>query len=94
MANIQRLALASDLAIENVYSSFRARLCRYANLPSDAPPAELARAAAARGRVDDDRLLALLERCERSLAERAQLSPQELLDLVTELRAVEADLSI
>ncbi len=93
MANIQRLARASDLAVENVYTSFRARLCRYASLPSNTPIEELARVAAARGQVDAGRLHAILERCEKALAGQ-QGTPQELVDLVSELRKIEASLKL
>jgi hypothetical protein len=93
MANIQRLARASDLAVENVYSSFRARLCRYANVPSDAPVDEIARAAAARGQVDAGRLRDVMLRCEAALAGE-QPSPKELVDLVAELRRIEAALKL
>src|SRR5262249_40439692 len=33
MANITRLARATDLAMQNVYWDFRKRLCRYSGLP-------------------------------------------------------------
>ena len=32
MANITRLAQATDLAMKNIYSEFRKRLCRFAGL--------------------------------------------------------------
>jgi len=94
MANIQRLAHASDLAIENVYSSFRARLCRYANVPSDTPPEDLARAASARGQIDPNRLFSVIDRCEKTLRDRMQPTAPELLAIVQELRAVEAELHL
>jgi hypothetical protein len=93
MANIQRLARASDLAIENVYSNFRARLCRYANLPSDSPSDTLATAVALRGRFDAERLLSVMRRCENALA-GAPPTPDELVQIVTELRAIEAELKM
>src|SRR4029079_18181254 len=93
MANIQRLARASDLAVENVYSSFRARLCRYANVASDTPVEEIARAAAARGQVDAGRLLDVMRRCEAAVAGE-QPAPKELVDLVAELRRIEAGLKL
>jgi hypothetical protein len=93
MANIQRLARASDLAVENVYSSFRARLCRYANVASDAPTNEIARAAAARGHVDAARLLGVMQRCEAALSGE-QPAPKELVDLVAELRRIESALKL
>lgn len=93
MANIQRLARASDLAIENVYSSFRSRLCRYANVASDTPAAALASSAAARGRIDPARVLSAINRCEEA-ARGNTLSSSELLALVGEIRSIESDLKL
>jgi hypothetical protein len=93
MANIQRLARASDLAIENVYGSFRNRLCRYANVPSDTPTKQLASAAAARSDVDARRLHVVMRRCEEAL-KGAPPSPQDLVRLVADLREVEKQLKL
>ncbi len=93
MANIQRLARASDVAVENVYSSFRARLCRYANVPSDTPPATLAAAAARRGGTDPARLRDAIDRCEDAMHGKS-LTSHELVTLVSELRSIEALLKL
>lgn len=94
MAGIQRLARASDLAIENVYTSFRARLCRYANVPSDTKPADLARAAASRGEIEPNRVRAVIQQCEDAISQRKQMTADELLAVVREVRAIEAELRI
>src|SRR6185369_7845085 len=68
MANISRLARASDLAMKNIYSEFRKRLCRFSRLPSNAQTARLAEAAASRAGVDSRELSTLLHRCEELAA--------------------------
>lgn len=93
MASIQMLARASDLAVENIYTSFRSRLCRYAGLPSDTTSAELARVAAARGAVEERELREVLRRCEEALS-GAPPKPDELLALVSRLRAIEQKLKL
>jgi hypothetical protein len=93
MASIQRLAGASDLAVENISASFRTRLCRYAGLSSAATSVELARAAAARGRVDESELLTVLRRCESALAGHPP-SRDELVALVAKIRTIEQQLKI
>lgn len=93
MATIQRLARASDLAVENIYTIFRARLARYVGLPSDTPSEALARAVSARGQVDADRLLAVMRRCEAALA-GSPPAPDELLRIVEEIRRLEGELKL
>jgi hypothetical protein len=92
MASIQMLAKASDLAIENIGTSFRTRLCRYAGVPSNAPAETIARAAASRSRVDERELLEVLRRCEAALDEKP--SRAQLLDLVRRLRTLEQELKL
>jgi hypothetical protein len=91
MANIQRLARASDLAIENIYAPFRARLCRHTNLPPTTATDALATAAARLARADKDSVAATMRRCEAILA-GAEPSPDELVGLVARIRAFEAKL--
>jgi hypothetical protein len=93
MANIQRLAKASDLAVENIYSHFRARLCRYAGLPSNTRSPDLARAVALRGQIDEARLASVMRRCEDTLNGR-ELKGPDLVDLVAEVRRIEAELKL
>ena len=64
MANITRLAHASDLAMENIYSEFRKRLCRFSGVPAKIENGKLAAAAARRARLDERTLAGLLSRCE------------------------------
>jgi len=93
MANITRLAQASDLAMENIYSEFRKRLCRFSGVPTKTENGRLAGAAARRAKLDESALTGLLSRCEE-IATGEQVSDAELLKLVKEIRAIEARLEI
>ena len=70
MANITRLAEASDLAMQNIYSEFRKRLCRFSGMPPKIENARLAATAARRASLDERELAALLSRCEGKLSAR------------------------
>lgn len=93
MANIQRLARASDLAIENIYGHFRRRLCRFAGLPSNTMTDQLATVAAERGQIDREELLSVMRRCDNALAIRPP-DPRDLVDLIADLRRVESKLKL
>jgi hypothetical protein len=93
MATVQRLAQASELAIENIYGPFRMRLCRFANLPPKTPVDTLATTAARKARINMDPVLAVLRRCDEILA-GSPCSPEELLHLVAEIRKIEAKLRL
>lgn len=93
MANIQRLARASDLAIENIYGHFRRRLCRYAGMPSNTMTDHLATVAAERGQIDREELVSVMRRCDNALAIRPP-EPKDLVDLIADLRRVEANLKL
>ena len=93
MANIQRLAKASDLAIENIYGHFRRRLCRYAGVPSNTMTDQLATVAAERGQIDREELVSVMRRCDNALAIQAP-DPKDLVDLIADLRRVEAKLKL
>ena len=93
MANIQRLAKASDLAIENIYGHFRRRLCRYAGMPSNTMTDQLATVAAERGQIDREELVSVMRRCDNALAIRPP-EPKDLVDLIADLRRVEAKLKL
>ena len=89
MANIARLAKATDLAMQNIYSEFRRKLCRYVSLPATVETPRLATAVARRGRLDEAHLRSLLMKCE--LVSRGKhVSDSELLGLVTRVREIEA----
>jgi hypothetical protein len=89
MANIARLARASDLAMQNIYSEFRRKLCRYVSLPTRVETPRLAAAVARRGRLEESHLRRLLMKCEM-VSRGQQVSDSELLGLVTRVREVEA----
>jgi uncharacterized protein DUF4350 len=93
MANITRLARATDLAMQNIYSEFRKRLCRYGGLPSTAQTRQLAAAAARRARLSEDEISRLLARCEQ-VARGSQVSDAEMLDLVKRIRQIESLLGL
>jgi hypothetical protein len=93
MANITRLARASGLAMESIYSEFRKRLCRFTNQPATADSARLAAAVARRADVSEQELLDLLRRCEEA-ARGKTLSDAEMLRLVTRVREIESRLGI
>ncbi len=93
MANITRLARATDLAMQNVYHQFHNQLCRYVGLPPGAETSKLAAAVARRSRFSEDELRGLLSRCE-AVASGAKVSDTELLTLVTRLRDIGARLKL
>ena len=91
MANITRLAQASDLAMENIYGEFRKRLCRFSGTPQRIENTRLAAVAARRARLDERELSGLLSRCE-AIAQGEPVSDPDLLKLVTRIREIEAQL--
>lgn len=93
MANITRLARASDVAMQNIYSEFRKRLCRYAAAPPATDDAGLASAVARRSKLDAGELKGLLARCEE-VARGETVSDAELFEIVRRVREVEASLGV
>jgi len=93
MANITRLAQATDLAIENIYSEFRKRLCRFSGVPPKIGNDKLAAATVRRAALDERELSGLLARCD--LAARGEhISDAELLKLVIRIREIESQLGL
>jgi hypothetical protein len=93
MANITRLAEASDLAMENIYSEFRKRLCRFSGVPAKIENSRLAALAARRSGIDERGLSELLSRCQ-AIAQGEHVSEPELLRLVRRIREIEAQLGL
>ncbi|HET9531578.1 MAG TPA: DUF4350 domain-containing protein [Blastocatellia bacterium] len=93
MANITRLARATDLAMRNIYIEFRNRLCRYSGLPSNVPTSKLSSAVARRAGLDPAEIGRLLDRCER-VVRGEPVSDSELLALTTRIREIESSLRI
>jgi len=93
MANITRLAEASDLAMEDIYSEFRKRLCRFSGVSPKLENSKLAAAAARRSRIDARDLSEVLTRCEE-VAEGTPVNEGELLKLVTRIRGIESQLNL
>jgi hypothetical protein len=93
MANITRLAQATDLAMENIYAEFRKRLCRISSVPQKVENDKLAAAAARRAKLDERDLSRLLARCEE-VAGGEHVSDSELLKLVGRIREIESQLGL
>jgi hypothetical protein len=93
MANITRLARASDLAIQNIYSEFRKRLCRFNGLPPKVDNRELAARTARRAKLEESEIARLLARCEE-VARGEEVSDAELLKLVARIREIESQLGL
>jgi Domain of unknown function (DUF4350) len=93
MANITRLAEASDLAMEDIYSEFRKRLCRFSGVSPKVENSKLAASAARRSRVDQRGLGELLSRCDE-ISTGNPVSDGELLKLVTRIRDIESELNL
>lgn len=93
MANITRLAEAGGLAMENIYSEFRKRLCRFSGVPATVENEKLAAAAARRARLDESELARLLSRCEE-IAGGEDVSESELLKLVARIREIGSKLAV
>jgi hypothetical protein len=91
MANITRLARATDLAMENIYGEFRKRLCRFGGVPAKIENEKLAFAVARRSKLDERALATLLARCEE-VSRGEQVGEPELLTLVTRIREIESRL--
>jgi hypothetical protein len=93
MANITRLAKASDLAMQNIYSDFRNKLCRYSGLPTRVDSPRLAATAARRMQSSERDLRDLLAKCEKVIHGEAT-SDAELLRLVSRIRDIESEIRI
>jgi hypothetical protein len=93
MANITRLARATDLAMQNIFYEFRKRLCRYEGLPAAVRAEVLVSAVASRAKLDSRELGRLLERCA-AIAQGHMASDAELLRLVSRIREIESELKL
>lgn len=93
MANITRLARASDVAMQNIYSEFRKRLCRYSGVPSKSETAKLASAAARRAGLDEGEMGRLLSQCDQ-VARGRPATERDLLNLVSRIRKIESELKL
>ena len=94
MAGLQEVAEARDLAIENIYPRFRARLCRQLGLSAQANNDQIfARLAQLRPDLEPDmgmeKLREALTECEQILAGGAA-DDEQLLRIVRRLRSAEA----
>ena len=93
MANITRLAQATDLAMANIYAEFRKRLCKFSRVPSKIENGKLAAATARRAKIDERELATLLARCEE-ISRGEPVSDSELLKLVGRIREIESQLGV
>jgi Domain of unknown function (DUF4350) len=92
MASLQQAAEARDLALENIYPRFKAKLTRALGVPARARPPEIA-AALGRRRLDvaPAELLRTLEESEQALAGEP-IDDHRLVALVATMRRVSAQL--
>lgn len=93
MANLQQIAQARDLAMENIYPRFKQRLCRRLGLPSKTPPAQIA--AALRQRRQFAEAAAVIEdtlRTSEAVLAGDRIDDQRLVELVATMRRFETDL--
>jgi hypothetical protein len=65
MASLYQRGQARGLVMERLARGFRREVAPLLGVPRDAPPDELARAAARRSGVDADRLARVLRECEQ-----------------------------
>jgi hypothetical protein len=93
MAIITRLAKASDLAMQNIYSDFHSKLCRYSGLPTRVDSSRLAAVVARRMKGDEGELNRLLKKCE-AVAQGEPTSDAELLKLVSRIREIEREIRV
>jgi hypothetical protein len=77
--------------MENIYSEFRKRLCRFGGVPAKIENGKLAAAAARRAKLDERALAGILSRCEE-IARGEHSSEPEVLKLVTRIREIEGEL--
>jgi len=79
--------------MEDIYSEFRKRLCRFSGVSPKLENSKLAAAAARRSRIDARDLSEVLTRCEE-VAEGTPVNEGELLKLVTRIRGIESQLNL
>jgi hypothetical protein len=93
MANLQQAAQARDLAIENIYPRFKARLCRRLGLVAKATPQEIGSVLRQRAQFASRaaELEQTLAECEQVLA-TTKTDDRRLIELVTTIRRVTAEL--
>jgi hypothetical protein len=91
MANLQQAARARDLALENIYPRFRAKVCRAVGLPASAPAREIAARLKRRvgAGVSEAELQRVFAESERALA-GAPITDEKLVELVAAMRRVAA----
>ena len=92
MANLQQVAQARDLALENIYPRFKAKLCRALGVSVRARPEEIvAYLHRRRLKISENELRQTLIESERALA-GAPLDDHRLVTLVSTMRRISAQL--
>lgn len=90
MARLQQAAGAHDLAIENIYPRFRARLCRHLGLPRQATAEAIGqRLALLNSPTSSDQIRQTLVECELILSGET-VSDQQLIQLIATIRSFES----
>jgi hypothetical protein len=93
MAELQERSRAYDLAIENIYSRTRRVLARHAGVDYNSSRATIAQRVASRSSLNADKLEMLMRQCEEVI-NGAPLGWRQAIDLVRQLRQVEASLGL
>ncbi|HYE76269.1 MAG TPA: DUF4350 domain-containing protein, partial [Blastocatellia bacterium] len=89
MANLQQVAQARDLALENIYPRFRTKVCRSLGLPVSASPREIAARLKMRMKADlsEAELQRIFTESERVL-NGGTIDDHHLVDLVAAMRRI------
>lgn len=93
MAELEQLAKAHDLALENIYHRVRRAMVRYAGLNNLSPRAEVAARVSGRSGLNRHELELLMQRCEDAI-NGANISGKQALHLARRLREIEALLGL
>jgi len=93
MAELEQLAKAHDLALENIYGRVRRAMVRYAGLNNLSPRSEVAARVAARSGLNRQELESLMRRCEDAI-NGANITGKQALHLAKRLREIESSLGL
>ena len=94
MAQLQKSTKAFDLAIENIYSDFRRRVCRLVGIDNySASRKDIAEKIAERTKQESDEIEDLMFRCE-DITHGEPTNKKQVVDLISRLRRIEDALGL
>jgi hypothetical protein len=93
MAELEQLAKAHDLALENIYGRVRRAMIRYAGLNNLSPRSEVAARVSGRSGLNRQELESLMRRCEEAI-NGANITGKQALHLAKHLREIESSLGL